>query len=181
MLLTVAGCVAIGRGQAWGAGDALPDTVAHVAGRSWPEPVDHELAAVPHGDVQLPHAALPVLVDARRAGHDPLGHAGDGPCNDKQVRSESRSRVSGPRRLELVVWLSDCMKCLWKCSQKLLTLSATVPGQSVYSVYSWRLLLFVSFYWEYVTGQIINQSVPTNSLHEPLAEVLKFTSEWLEL
>ena len=82
-LLTVAGGVAIGRGQAWGARDALPDTVAHVAGRGGPEPVDHELAAVPHGDVQLPHAALPVLVDARRAGHDPLGHAGDGPCNDE--------------------------------------------------------------------------------------------------
>ena len=106
-ILTVTGGVAIGRGQAWGTGDTLPDTVAHVAGWSGPESVDHELAAVPHGDVQLPHAALPVLVDARRTGHDPLGNAGDGPWNDKQVSSYSRSRVSGPRRLELVVWLYE--------------------------------------------------------------------------
>ena len=78
-LLTVAGGEAIGGRQTAGAGDALADAVAHVAGRGGAEPVDHEGAAVPHGDVDLPHAALPVLVDARRTGHDPLGHAGDGP------------------------------------------------------------------------------------------------------
>ena len=133
-LLTVAGGEAIGGRQTAGAGDALADAVAHVAGGGGAEPVDHEGAAVPHGDVDLPDATLPVLVDARRAGHDPLAHAGHRPCNYKQLRVDIReSRVSGPRRLELEC---DCMKCLWKCSQKLLTLSVAVPGQSVYSVYS---------------------------------------------
>ena len=80
-LLTVAGGEAIGGRQAAGAGDALADAVAHVAGGGGPELVDHEGAAVPHGDVDLAHAALPVLVDARRAGHDPLAHAGHRPCN----------------------------------------------------------------------------------------------------
>ena len=84
VLLTVTGSVAIGGGEARGAGDALPHAVAHVAGGGGLEPVDHELGAVPHRDVQLAHAALPVLVDARRAGHDPLRHARHGACNQKQ-------------------------------------------------------------------------------------------------
>ena len=79
-LLTVAGGVAVGAGQAAGAGDALADAVAHVAGRGGPELVDHEGAAVPHGDVELPDAALPVLVDAGSAGHHPLGDGGHGAC-----------------------------------------------------------------------------------------------------
>ena len=95
-LLTVAGGEAICGCQAAGAGDALPDAVSHVAGGGGTEPVDHEGAAVPHGDVQLPHAALPVLVDARRTGHYPLGHAGHRPCNYKHLSVEliSENRMS---------------------------------------------------------------------------------------
>ena len=79
LILTIAGRVAVTAGEARGAGYALPHTVAHVAPRGGPQLVDHEGGAVPHGDVQLPHATLPVLVDARCTGHDPLGNAGDGP------------------------------------------------------------------------------------------------------
>ena len=94
-LLTVAGGVAVGARQAAWAGDALADAVAHVAGGGGPELVHHEGAAVPHGDVELPHAALPVLVDARSAGHDPLGDGGHGACKYKQSGNIRGSRVSG--------------------------------------------------------------------------------------
>ena len=83
-LLTIAWCISIGASEALGTGHPLPHAVAHVAGGGGLEPVDHELGAVPHRDVQLAHAALPVLVDARRAGHDPLRHARHGACNQKQ-------------------------------------------------------------------------------------------------
>ena len=46
--LTVAGRVAVGAGEAGGAGDALADAVAHVAGRGGGEAVHHEAGAVPH-------------------------------------------------------------------------------------------------------------------------------------
>ena len=74
--LTVAGRVAVGAGEAGGAGDALADAVAHVAGGGGGEAVHHEAGAVPHGDVELPHATLSVLVDAGHARDDSLAHAG---------------------------------------------------------------------------------------------------------
>ena len=46
--LTVAGRVAVGAGEAGGAGDALADAVAHVAGGGGGEAVHHEAGAVPH-------------------------------------------------------------------------------------------------------------------------------------
>ena len=46
--LTVAGRVAVGAGEAGGAGDTLADAVAHVAGRGGGEAVHHEAGAVPH-------------------------------------------------------------------------------------------------------------------------------------
>ena len=95
--LTVAGRVAVGAGEAGGAGDALAHAVAHVAGGGGGEAVHHEARAVPHlyntvqysavqystvahRDVQLAHAALAVLVDAGHRAHDPLPHAGHRPC-----------------------------------------------------------------------------------------------------
>ena len=46
--LTVAGRVAVGAGEAGGAGDTLADAVAHVAGGGGGEAVHHEAGAVPH-------------------------------------------------------------------------------------------------------------------------------------
>ena len=70
MPLTVTWCVAIGAGKTLGTWNSLTHTVAHVAGWSGPESVDHELAAVPHGDVQLPHAALQPATWATVSGRE---------------------------------------------------------------------------------------------------------------
>ena len=78
--LTVTGSVAVAAGQTGGAGDPLTHAVAHVAPRGRLQFVHHEAAAVPHGDVELGHTALPVLVDAGGGGDDALVDAGHGTC-----------------------------------------------------------------------------------------------------
>ena len=79
--LTVAGSEAVAAGEAGGTRDPLPDTVAHVAPRGRLQFVHHEAAAVPDGDAELGHAALPVLVDAGGGGDDALVYAGHGSCS----------------------------------------------------------------------------------------------------
>ena len=49
-------------------------------------PVGHPVATVPHSDVELPHTALPVLVDTGRAGHHTLPDRGDRTYREEQSR-----------------------------------------------------------------------------------------------
>ena len=93
--LTVTGRVAVAASQAGGTRHSLPHTVTHGtlrAGGGRLELVHHEAAAVPDGDVELPHAALPVLVDAGGGCDDALQDAGHGPCNSN-YRGNYRNNV----------------------------------------------------------------------------------------
>ena len=75
--LTVAGRVARLRGEPDGAGNAVPDAVAHVAAGRGLEAVDDEARAVTHPDGQLGDAALPVARYAAGGVDRPGGHGRD--------------------------------------------------------------------------------------------------------
>ena len=84
-ILTITRSISITAGQTGRAGNPLSHTEAHVTSRRWLESVNHEARAVPHGDVQLPDAAFPVLVDAGDARHDALLNRGHSSWNSDAI------------------------------------------------------------------------------------------------